>query len=59
MLMVPAFCQALKSQLKFGTGKMSGFFFLIEKNVVSKKLLSWWKREKCLYNPFLVYKENF
>ena len=26
MLMVPAFCQALKSQLKFGTGKMSGFF---------------------------------
>lgn len=27
MLMVPAFCQALKSQLKFGTGKMSVFFF--------------------------------
>ena len=26
MLMVPAFCQALKSQLKFGTGKMSVFF---------------------------------
>ena len=24
--MVPAFCQALKSQLKFGTGKMSVFF---------------------------------
>ena len=36
MLMVPAFCQALKSQLKFGTGKMS-VSFLIEKKCCLKE----------------------